>query len=150
MRLWGGRFAEPPDAALWRFTVTDADRRLLGDDIRGSLAHVRMLGEVGVLSKDDTDALVAGLTDLQAEADAGAFVFLDADEDVHTAVERRLGEVIGPVSGKLHTGRSRNDQVCLDLRLYLTRAAAARAAGLEGLAAVLVDQAEAAGAATVP
>lgn len=150
MRLWGGRFAEPPDAALWRFTVTDADRRLLGDDIRGSLAHVRMLGAVGVLSKDDTDALVAGLTDLQAEADAGAFVFLDADEDVHTAVERRLGEVIGPVSGKLHTGRSRNDQVCLDLRLYLTRAAAARAAGLEGLAAVLVDQAEAAGAATVP
>ncbi len=149
MKLWGGRFAEPPDAALWRFTVSDADRRLLGDDIRGSLAHARMLGRTGILGAADVDALVGGLARIEAEAAAGTFKFDPADEDVHTAVERRLGELIGPAAGKLHTGRSRNDQVCLDLRLYLARAAAARADQLEGFALVLADRAEGAGDAVV-
>ena len=149
-KLWGGRFEEPPDDALWRFTVDVADRRLLLDDLRGSLAHVRMLGAVGLLESAETASLIAGLTALQAEAEQGRFAFLPSDEDVHSAVERRLGERIGPLAGKLHTGRSRNDQVCLDLRLYLRRAAEQRIAGLQRLAAVLADQAEAAGEVLVP
>lgn len=148
--LWGGRFEEPPDEALWRFTVDTADRRLLLDDLRGSLAHVRMLGAVGLLSADEVARLLDGLTDLQGEAERGDFGILPGDEDVHSAVERRLGERIGPLAGKLHTGRSRNDQVCLDLRLYLRRAADRRVLGLRRLAAVLADQAEAAGDVLVP
>jgi argininosuccinate lyase len=150
MKLWGGRFEAPPDEALWRFTVDISDRRLLPDDLRGSLAHVRMLGAVGLLDAAETERLLAGLTSIQAESESGEFAFLDSDEDVHSAVERRLGELIGPVAGKLHTGRSRNDQVCLDLRLYLLRAAEARIAGLHGLAAVLAEQAEAVGERVVP
>jgi argininosuccinate lyase len=140
--LWGGRFADEPDDSLWRFTVDQADRRLLADDITGSLAHVAMLGDVGLLDEAETATLAGGLESILDEAMSGTFAFLDGDEDVHTAVERRLGEVIGPLAGKLHTGRSRNDQVALDLRLYLRRAARERIDQLRSLAGVLADAAE--------
>ncbi len=145
MTLWGGGHREPPADALWRFTVSTADRRLLADDVAGSIAHVRMLRSVGLIDEYELVDLVDGLERIAAEAEAGGFGWTDGDEDVHTAVERRLGELVGEVAGKLHTGRSRNDQVALDIRLYLRRAAGERVAGLRELAAALVDQAEAAG-----
>ncbi len=150
MTLWGGRFTDSPDEALWRFTVDTSDRRMLVDDVTGSLAHVAMLGEVGLLEADEVAAVRDGLDAILAEADAVAFEWKDTDEDVHTAVERRLGELIGEVAGKLHTGRSRNDQVALDLRMYLRRAGHLRAAQLRRLAAVLADAAEQADEMVVP
>ncbi len=150
MTLWGGRFTERPDDVLWRFTVDHADRRLLVDDVTGSLAHVTMLGEVGILTADDAQQIQDALEAILGEATAGEFEFSDADEDVHSAVERRLGELIGPLSGKLHTGRSRNDQVALDMRLYLKRSAAARIEQLEAFTRVMVETAEDVGETVVP
>ncbi len=124
---------------MWDFTVSTADRRLLLDDIEGSLAHVGMLGEVGILSKTETSTITEGLQAIAEEARTGAFVFFETDEDVHSAVERRLIELVGPVGGKLHTGRSRNDQVALDLILYMRRGALGHVQGLARLALVLVD-----------
>ncbi len=150
MTLWGGRFSEGPDEALWRFTVDTADHRLLADDVEGSLAHVAMLGEVGLLSAGEVASISGGLEAILAEAQAGEFVWRDGDEDVHTAVERRLGELIGEGAGKLHTGRSRNDQVCLDLRLYLRRAAGDRIRQLGAAVEVLAGVAEEVGETVVP
>jgi argininosuccinate lyase len=145
MTLWGGRFAEGPDDVLWRFTVDHSDRRLLVDDIVGSQAHAAMLTDVGILSVEEGDQIRLGLSTVLAEAQSGEFGWSDGDEDVHSAVERRLYELIGGGAGKLHTGRSRNDQICLDLRLYLRRAAAERAVQITDLIRVLVDIAEEAG-----
>ena len=145
MSLWGGRFDEAPDEALWRFTVSHADRRMLAEDLRGSLAHARMLGRQGILPAEAVARIVAGLEAIQAEAAAGDFAFLPQDEDLHSAVERRLGELIGEAAGQLHTGRSRNDQVCLDLRLYLRGAGRQRIGQLRAFAGLLTAQAEAAG-----
>ncbi len=150
MTLWGGRFSEDPHEDLLAFTVDRSDRRLLQDDLLGSAAHARMLGEVGLLTKDETRQLVEAIGDLLEDAREGRFEFHDGDEDVHTAVERRLHEVIGPVAGKLHTGRSRNDQVALDLRLYLTRAAGRRIAQLKSFGRILADKAEEVGDTVVP
>jgi argininosuccinate lyase len=142
MTLWsGGRFEERPAEALWRFTVDTSDRRLLGVDVRGSLAHVAMLREVGLLTAEEADTITAGLETILSEAADGSFAFVDTDEDVHSAVERRLGELVGDLAGKLHTGRSRNDQVALDLRLYLLDAVDARVAQIESFIGALVDQA---------
>ncbi|MCE2526192.1 MAG: argininosuccinate lyase [Actinomycetia bacterium] len=141
MTLWEGRLAGIPASALWDFTVSVADRRLLRDDIDGSIAHVGMLGKVGVLSREDAAAISEGLQAIAEEARAHEFIFLETDEDVHSAVERRLIELVGPVGGMLHTGRSRNDQVALDLILYMRRGVAGHAKGLARLALVLVDAA---------
>lgn len=140
--LWGGRFGEAPDDLLWDYTVTPEDRRLLPWDVRGSLAHVAMLAEAGILEETEAAVLNEGLRRIAADAADGTFEFVDSDEDVHSAVERRLIELVGPVGGKLHTGRSRNDQIALDLRLYLADGAVARMADLRALAAVLVELAE--------
>ena len=151
MTLWGGgRFDEDPAESLWRFTVDTSDRRLLAADVRGSLAHVAMLGEVGLLSVDEAAVITDGLAAIAGEAATGSFEFLDTDEDVHSAVERRLGELIGDLAGKLHTGRSRNDQVALDFRLYLVEAANGRIEQLRGFIAVLVDQARKASDTVIP
>ncbi len=148
--LWGGRFEEPPDRLLWEYTVSSADRRLLADDIRGSLAHVKMLGRVGLLAPEETETLVRGLQTLLAEAEDGSFGFEDGDEDVHSAVERRLIELVGEVGKKLHTGRSRNDQIALDERLYLRRSAAEQAERLSRFGLTLVALAEANAEVVVP
>ncbi len=150
MTVWGGRFEGDPADALWQLTVDPSDRRLLADDVTGSLAHVAMLGEVGLLDGEETARLTDGLRVVLAEAEQGRFEFTDTDEDVHTAVERRLGELIGPIAGKLHTGRSRNDQVALDLRLYLRRGCSARIRELVRLVEVLVDAAARVGDTVVP
>jgi argininosuccinate lyase len=140
--LWGGGFTSSPGDALWGYTVDAVDRRLLAHDIRGSQAHVTMLGEQGILSPADTERLQEGLAAIAAEAEAGEFRFLEGDEDVHSAVERRLVDIIGDDGGMLHTGRSRNDQVALDLRLYLVDAVAGRTTDIRRLVASLADQAE--------
>lgn len=146
--LWSGRFEDAPDEALWRFTVDTADRRLLAVDIRGSLAHVAMLGEVGILDAKEQHQLQGGLESILSDVDT--FTFLDSDEDVHSAVERRLGELVGDTAGKLHTGRSRNDQVALDLKLYMKEASEAMVGRLMAFIGVLVKQAQTVGDAVVP
>ena len=145
MSLWGSRFAEEPDAILWHYTVDRSDARLLADDLVGSMAHVTMLEEVGIVTAAEGAELRRGLEEIMAEERAGEFSYLETDEDVHSAVERRLGELIGDLAGKLHTARSRNDQVALDLRLYLRRAAADRADQLAQFALTMADVAEGAG-----
>ncbi len=115
-----GRFAEPPHALVARFTTSLAfDRRLFEYDILGSLAHCRTLEHIGVLTGTEYRALIRGLEQVRTELREQRFPFAPADEDIHMAVERRVTELAGPVGGKLHTGRSRNDQVTLDLRLWL-------------------------------
>ncbi|MEA3407187.1 MAG: argininosuccinate lyase [Chloroflexota bacterium] len=119
-KLWGGRYTGTTDDLMWRFNASiDFDQRLAQVDIEGSMAYARALGRVGVLMQKEVDILVAGLEQVAAEFREGTFVFAPTDEDIHTAVERRLTEIVGPVGGKLHTGRSRNDQVATDVRLYL-------------------------------
>jgi argininosuccinate lyase len=149
MSLWGSRFEEAPDELLWAYTVDPVDRRLLLDDLAGSLAHVGMLEQVGIVDDAAGEELRRGLEEVLAEARAGQFEFLDTDEDVHTAVERRLGELIGPGAGKLHTARSRNDQIALDLRLYMRRVAADRVSQIELFVLALADAAEDVGDAVV-
>lgn len=136
--------------SLWQFTVDTADRRLLLDDLAGSIAHAKMLGHVGLLSAEEAAAIIEGLEAIRTEAESGSFAFLDTDEDVHSAVERRLGDIIGELAGKLHTGRSRNDQIALDLRLYLTRAATSRMEQLRAFIRILVDLAQEVGDLVVP
>lgn len=131
MTLWGGRFDAGMSDITRVFTGDTSDRRLLDVDVEGSLAHVEMLGQTGIISADEAATLVDGLRRIRDEGDA--FEFYPTDEDVHTAVERRLAELVGEVSGKLHTGRSRNDQVALDLRLYLRRAADERVEAIHRL-----------------
>ncbi len=117
---WSGRFTEPTDVAVEAFTASvDFDRRLYVYDIMGSIAHAQMLAKVGVLTKKERDAIVKGLKDIETEIDAGKFDWSVALEDVHMNIEARLIQRIGEAGKKLHTGRSRNDQVATDLRLYL-------------------------------
>jgi argininosuccinate lyase len=148
---WGGRFREETLKIVERFTASIGfDRRMYRQDIRGSQAHARMLAAVGVLTAEEAEALVAGLERVLAEIEAGAFVFRDADEDIHMAVEKRLTELVGPVGGKLHTGRSRNDQVALDLRLYLSDEVPEILDLLRGLCEVFLTRAEAEAALLLP
>jgi argininosuccinate lyase len=141
MTLWGGRFSAAPGEVLWRYTVDTSDRRLLHDDVVGSLAHASMLERVGLLPSEDAASIDQGLRLVLEEADADTFEFLDTDEDVHSAVERRLGELVGAAAGKLHTGRSRNDQVSLDLRLYLKRSGGQRVTQIKDFVASLAARA---------
>ncbi len=120
--MWGGRFAEGPAEAMERFNAClDDDKRLATEDIDGSIAHARMLGAQGILTAEEAERLVQGLEQVRGEIDGGTFEWSEALEDVHMNVESRLRAVIGDVAGKLHTGRSRNDQVATDLRLYTRR-----------------------------
>jgi argininosuccinate lyase len=142
-KAWAGRFAEPTAEIVERFTTSlPVDRVLYPYDIAGSIAHVHALVAAGLLTPTEGIRLERGLGRVRRELDDGRFPFQAADEDIHMAVERRLTELVGPVGGKLHTGRSRNDQVALDLRLWL-RAACARLDGrLRDLERALVDLAE--------
>lgn len=150
MTLWGGRFTDGPDPSIWEFTASTTDRRMLLVDVLGSIAHVKGLGAAGILPADDVTTLLSGLESIRSEAEQGTFEFAPTDEDVHTAVERRLGELVGDVAGRLHTGRSRNDQVALDLRLWMLGSIGGIQQGLRGLIATLVERAEAAGETVVP
>ena len=150
MSLWGGRFESGPGETLWAYTTDASDRRLLADDVAGSMAHARMLGETGILADVDVKTLLDGLETIQSEAAGAVFEFSDADEDVHSAVERRLFELVGDPAGRLHTARSRNDQVALDMRLYTRRSAGERIEQLHDFALTLAEIAESHATTVVP
>lgn len=144
MTLWKGRFATATDELMRRFSDSIGfDRRMYGADIRGSIAYASALARVGIITNEERDQLVGGLAQVRGEFDASTFQIKPGDEDIHTAVERRLGELVGPVAGKLSTGRSRNDQVVTDLRLYLLDEMAALREALTELQAAVVEKAEA-------
>jgi len=149
--MWGGRFAAETDPLAADFTRSiEVDRALAIDDLAGSVAHVHGLARAGLVSPDDEGALVAGLEALAAEVASGTFAWDASLEDVHLNLEAALTARIGPVAGKLHTGRSRNDQVALDLRLWLRRTLAAVDEAIVGLERALVDRAERDGEAVMP
>ncbi|MBN1320476.1 MAG: argininosuccinate lyase [Thermoleophilia bacterium] len=140
---WGGRF-EAAQAPLFErlHASIPFDNVLAPFDIAGSRAHVRMLADVGVLEPEERDQILAGLEQIAQEVEAGAFVWTLADEDIHMAIERRLIEIVGAVGGKMHTGRSRNDQVILDLHLYLRSAVRDHQKHVVRLMGALLEQAE--------
>jgi argininosuccinate lyase len=151
MKLWGGRFEEPVDLRVADFTRSiEVDRVLALDDLAGSVAHVRGLGRAGLLSAEEVEAIVAGLDVLRADVEAGRLEWDPALEDVHLNLEAALGARIGPLAGKLHTGRSRNDQVATDLRLWLRRTVAGLDAALVDMERALVELAEREGDAVMP
>jgi len=141
---WSGRFSEPASELVKHFTASVSfDRRLAEYDIEGSLAHARMLRAVGIIGKDDLAAIEKGLAQIRSEIGSGAFPWSEAHEDVHFNIERRLIELAGEAGKRLHTGRSRNDQVATDIRLFL-RAAIDQSLGLlRGLQRALLDLADA-------
>jgi argininosuccinate lyase len=139
---WGGRFQQGTDPVVERFTASiHFDRVLARHDIRGSIAHARMLGRAGIIPQADADAIAAGLEALGVELETGRLALDPALEDIHMNVETRLRERIGAVAGRLHTGRSRNDQVATDLALFLRAAARDARRGLVELRSVLVARA---------
>ena len=140
---WGGRFTEPTDAFVEAFTASVTfDKRLYAHDIVGSIAHARMLAHVGVLTEEESNAIVEGLGAIREEIEQGEFEWSISREDVHMNIEARLIERVGDVGKKLHTGRSRNDQVATDIRLYLRDEMGAILAELKRLQSALVNMAE--------
>jgi argininosuccinate lyase len=142
-RTWGGRFSGSLEEAMLRLSASvDVDSALAEDDIQGSMAHARALAKAGVLTPDELTRMLDGLSQVLAEVKNGTMTWKSALEDVHMNVEARLVELIGPLGGKLHTGRSRNAQVATDLRLFARRAAREIGTSIDRLCAVLVDRAE--------
>lgn len=143
MKLWGGRFEGNIDPLAMRLnTSLNVDKRLWDADVRGSVAWARALARAVVITGEEAATLCAGLQTVWAEFNAGVFEFAPGDEDIHTAVERRLGEIVGAVSGKLHTGRSRNDQVATDFRLWAMEASDALLDRVGNLQHTLIAKAE--------
>ncbi|MFC0267669.1 argininosuccinate lyase [Kushneria aurantia] len=139
-QTWGGRFSEPTDAFVAAFTASIGfDQRLYRHDIRGSIAHATMLARVGVLTPDECAAIVTGLGEIEAEIERGEIEWSVALEDIHMNIEARLTERIGTVGKKLHTGRSRNDQIATDIRLYLRDGIDAVASELTRLRRALIE-----------
>ncbi len=142
--MWGGRFAAGPDAIMEAINASIGyDQRLAQQDITGSRAHAAMLAATGIISDKDAEAIREGLLTVLSEIETGEFQFSAALEDIHMNVEARLKEVIGEPAGRLHTARSRNDQVATDFRLWVRDQADAAIIGLEALIAAFLDQAEA-------
>ncbi len=149
--LWHGRFESGPAEELMAFTESlSFDRRLWADDIEGSRAHVRGLARAGILSIVERDSVLAALDVVAGELGAGTFAFVASDEDIHTAVERRVTELAGAAGAKLHTGRSRNDQSATGVRLWLRRELMIVAARIVDLQMVLLERSVAAGDAYLP
>jgi argininosuccinate lyase len=150
-RMWGGRFAAGPAEAMEQINASiDFDRQLFAQDIAGSKAHCRMLAKQGIIAEADAAAIIAGLDGIHQEIVAGRFEFKRALEDIHMNIESRLRDLIGPVAGRLHTARSRNDQAVTDLRLFLRDEIDLLDGQLAELQAALLDQAEAAADAVMP
>src|SRR2546426_12724625 len=143
-KMWGGRFTERPDAIMEEINVSiDVDRHLYAQDIAASKAHAAMLAAQGIISANDAKNIAGGLDTILSEIGKGSFDFKRALEDIHMNVESRLGELIGPAAGRLHTARSRNDQVATDFRLYVRGAIDRIDASMQELQAALIDKAEA-------
>ena len=143
MKLWGGRFSGEMDPSAWDFNASiDFDKRLGLQDVRGSIGWARALERAAVISAEEAQQIIDALKKTGRELENGEFEFNANDEDIHTAVERRLGELIGTLAGKLHTGRSRNDQVATDLRLWLVEHLPLLDESIRNLQNVLVEKAE--------
>ncbi len=150
-RMWGGRFASGPAAIMEAINASIGfDRKLYAQDIRGSLAHAEMLAETGIISKSDQEKIAHGLNTILKEIESGAFTFSTKLEDIHMNVEARLSELIGPSAGRLHTARSRNDQVAVDFRLWVKDELHRVAAALKGLMEVFLRRAEQHAATVMP
>ncbi|WP_243372088.1 argininosuccinate lyase [Geotalea sp. SG265] len=142
-KLWGGRFTQPTDKFVEEFTASiDFDKRLYHQDIRGSIAHARMLGKQQIIPMEDVELIVSGLQEILEQIEAGKFDFSISLEDIHMNIESRLSAKIGEAGKRLHTGRSRNDQVALDIRLYLRDELVGISAYLDLLVDSLLGQAE--------
>ena len=142
-KAWGGRFEQELDAIAARFSASvDVDGRLWPQDIDGSIAHVRMLADQNILSADDAKQIVAGLETIRASIERGEFEWDDSKEDVHMNIEAALTSAIGDAGGRLHTGRSRNDQVATDMRLWTRQACDSVVADIDALLEVLADKAD--------
>ncbi|MBC6717163.1 argininosuccinate lyase [Aurantimonas sp. DM33-3] len=142
--MWGGRFASGPDAIMEEINASiDFDRRLYEEDIAGSKAHAAMLAQQGIITADDAESIIAGLEEIRGEIQAGRFNFSREREDIHMNIEARLAELIGPAAGRLHTARSRNDQVALDFRLHVKTAFLSLDRALTGFIEALLAKAEA-------
>jgi argininosuccinate lyase len=149
--MWGGRFAERPDAILEEINASiDFDKALAGQDIRASQAHARMLARQGIIAAEDAERIVQGLDTIASEIREGRFKFSRALEDIHMNIEARLGELIGEPAGRLHTARSRNDQVATDLKLWVRDAIDEIDRQLHALQAALAEKAEAHAATIMP
>jgi argininosuccinate lyase len=150
-KMWGGRFASGPSQIMEEINASiDFDRKLAAQDIAGSKAHVAMLAKAGIVSEADAAAISAGLEKVGAEIEAGTFTFSRALEDIHMNIEQRLADLIGPVAGRLHTARSRNDQVALDFRLWVRDTIDALDAQLADLQKALAEKALAFAGAAMP
>ncbi|QFU18173.1 argininosuccinate lyase [Microvirga thermotolerans] len=149
--MWGGRFSSSPSALMEAINASiDFDRRLAAEDIQGSIAHSAMLAKQGIISESDRDAIHQGLQRVQAEIESGSFTFSKALEDIHMNVESRLREIVGDPAARLHTARSRNDQVAVDVRLWVRSAHDRAEAQLTDLIRALLDKAEAHAATVMP
>ncbi len=143
-KLWGGRFSQPTDKFVEEFTASiEFDQRLYAQDIRGSIAHARMLGRQSIIPATDVEAIVSGLENILGQIEAGSFDFSISLEDIHMNIEARLSAAIGEAGKRLHTGRSRNDQVALDIRLYLRDEIGDIIGYLDRMIDALLEQAEA-------
>jgi argininosuccinate lyase len=150
-QMWGGRFASGPAAIMEAINASIGfDRKLYAQDINGSLAHSEMLAETGIISADDQAKIAHGLNTILKEIEDGKFNFSTQLEDIHMNIEARLAELIGPAAGRLHTARSRNDQVAVDLRLWVKDELARVAEALKGLIAAFLDRAEEHAATVMP
>jgi argininosuccinate lyase len=142
-KTWNGRFAQKTDPSVEKFTASiDVDKRLYPYDIEGSIAHCRMLANAMIITEDEAETLIQGLGKIKRELDRGDFQFDEGLEDIHMHIETRLVEEVGKVALKLHTARSRNDQVALDVRLFLRDETSQAISGLRSLQKVLVDLAD--------
>ncbi len=149
--LWHGRFEGGPAAELMAFTESlSFDKRLWPDDIAGSIAHVRGLANAQIISDAEASSIVAALDQVAMEMGNDTFVYLDGDEDIHTAIERRVTEIAGPTGAKLHTGRSRNDQAATGVRRWMKRELQVIAQRIVDLQSVLLERARAAGDTYLP
>jgi argininosuccinate lyase len=143
-KMWGGRFGAGPSAIMEAINVSiDFDKRLANEDLAGSRAHARMLMATGIISKSDGESILSGLDQIGKEIEDGTFAFKREFEDIHLNIEARLGEIAGAAAGRLHTARSRNDQVATDFRLWVRAACDRAEAGIVALQKALVAQAEA-------
>ncbi len=149
--LWGGRFNKAPDPRFWALNASlDVDRRLALQDVQGTRAWVKALARAGVLTSREQDTLLQGLDRIEREFREGTFTFRHTDEDIHTAIERRLRELVGSLAGKVHTGRSRNDQVVTAFRLWMREALGRLEAVVWDLQKALLHRAEADKTVVVP
>ena len=140
--LWGGRFSAAPDEVMRAINLTDVDIRLAAQDVRGSMAHAEMLAACGIITAADNAAIQKGLVQIAQEISDSKFNYRPEHEDIHMNIEVRLRELIGDAAGRLHTARSRNDQVVTSFRLWLIDAIAELQTGLRELQKTLVAQAE--------